>query len=85
MANDMTSRMPKFMPNHPGFHRYNKEDRIAQDYLKYVPKIFKPEKYIAIWTNPNGRKYPLCYTFSYLEQVQVVCLVLIFLLKFEVF
>ena len=60
MAMVMKSRMPKFKPKYPGFHTYWKKDLVAQEYIQYLPKVFNHEKYVAIWTNPNGRKYPLC-------------------------
>ena len=59
MAEDMTSRMPIFMPKYPGFHNYDELDLNAQDYIQYLPNDFKHEKYAAIWTTPNGRKCPL--------------------------
>ena len=60
MAKDLTRRMPLFKPKYPGFHRYGKPDLVAQDYIQYLPEMFT-DKYVAIWTNPNGRnrKCPL--------------------------
>ena len=60
MARDMTSRMPIFMPKYPGFHKYDKQDLNGQAYIKYLPEMFNHERYVAIWTTPNGRKCPLC-------------------------
>ena len=60
MAEDMTSRMPIFMPKYPGFHKYHNQDLNAQAYIKYLPEMFNNERYVAIWTTPNGRKCPLC-------------------------
>ena len=58
MATEVISRMPIFMPKYPGFHTYDKFDSHAQDYIRYLPKDFKHEKYAAVWTTPNGRKCP---------------------------
>ena len=60
IANDVTIRMPIFMPKYPGFHEYAQKDLVSQEYIQYLPEIFDQEKYVAIWTNPNGRKCPLC-------------------------
>ena len=57
-AKEIMTRMPKFMPKYPGFHQYRQKDSIAQAYIKYLPKEFHHEKFVAIRTNPNGRKCP---------------------------
>ena len=56
MAKDMTKRMPLFKPKYPGFHRYDEKDLMAQDYIQYLPEPYKQGNYVAIRTNPNGRK-----------------------------
>ena len=60
-AKEMKSRMPIFTPKYPGFQKYGRQDLQAQAYIQYLPKVFSHEKYDAIWTNPNGRKYPLSF------------------------
>ena len=57
-AKDLIRRMPIFVPKYPGFHQYRQKDSIAQAYIKYLPKEFHHEKFVAIRTNPNGRKCP---------------------------
>jgi hypothetical protein len=57
-AKEIMSRMPMFMPKYPGFHQYEQRDLIAQAYIQYLPKEFHREKFVAIRTNPNGRKCP---------------------------
>ena len=58
MARELDSRLPIFRPNNPGFHRYGQLDLLAQEYIQYLPEIFNHERYVAIWTNPNGKKCP---------------------------
>ena len=61
MANEMKSRMPIFTPKYPGFQKYGRQDLQAQAYIQYLPKVFSHERYVAIWTTPNGRKCSLSF------------------------